>query len=113
MKKIFDRIVEILQEMFGPNVFTFRAETVSDIDLGVELDKRAGGLGLNWRESVVDFLKLLEIDSSRKNREALAEELGVDSLLKSGTAEGNEALRKALFRRLAENGGQVPASLLD
>jgi len=89
------------------------ANTISDVNLTAELDKLAGGKGLNWRTSVVDFLKLIGADSSRENRDALAKELGVDASFESGSAEKNEALRKALFKKIAENGGKIPGSLLD
>jgi len=89
------------------------ANTISDVNLTAELDKLAGGKGLEWRTSVVDFLKLIGADSSRENRDALAKELGVDASFKSGSAEKNEALRKALFKKIAENGGKIPGSLLD
>ena len=88
------------------------ANAISDVNLTVELDKM-GGKGLEWRTSVVDFLKLIGVDSSRENRDALAKELGVDASFKSGSAEKNEALRKALFKKIAANGGKIPASLLD
>ena len=89
------------------------ANTLSDVNLTAELDKLADGKGLEWRVSVVDFLKLIGVDSSRGNRDALAKELGVDASFKSGSAEKNEALRKALFKKIAENGGKIPGSLLD
>jgi len=90
------------------------ANTISDVDLAAELDKLAPrGGGLEWRTSVVDFLKVIGADSSRENRDALATELGVDASLKSGSAEKNEALRKALFKKIAENGGKIPGSVLD
>ena len=89
------------------------AKTLSDVDLAAELDKLAEGKGLRWRTSVVDFLALIGADSSRANRDALAKELGVDPSFKSGSAEMNEALRKALFKKIAANGGNIPASLLD
>jgi hypothetical protein len=88
------------------------ANTISDVNLTAELDKMAGK-GLEWRTSVVDFLKLIGVNSSRENRDALATELGVDASFKSGSAEKNEALRKALFKKIAANGGKIPASLLD
>ena len=88
-------------------------KSLSDADLMVILEKKAEGKGLNWKSSVVDFLKLLEIDSSRQNRDALAAELGVAQELKSGSAAKNEALRVAVFKKLAENGGNVPKSLFD
>lgn len=89
------------------------ANTISDVNLTAELDKLAGGTGLEWKTSVVDFLKLIGADSSRDNRDGLAKELAVDASFQSGSAEKNEALRKALFKKLAENGGKIPASLLD
>jgi hypothetical protein len=89
------------------------ANAVSDVNLAAELDKLSKGKGLEWRTSVVDFLKLIGADSSKKNRDALAAELGVDASLKSGSAEKNEALRKALFKKVAANGGKIPVSLLD
>jgi hypothetical protein len=89
------------------------ANTISDVNLTAELDKLAKGSGLEWKTSVVDFLKLIGANSSRENRDALAKELGVDPGFKSGSAEKNEALRKALFKKIAENGGNIPASLLD
>ena len=89
------------------------ANTISDVNLTAELDKLAGGKGLEWRTSVVDFLKLIGANSSRENRDSLAKELGVDASFKSGSAEKNEALRKALFKKIAENGGKIPGSLLD
>jgi hypothetical protein len=89
------------------------ANALSDVNLTVELDKLARGRGLEWKTSVVDFLKLIGADSSRENRDALATELGVDASLKSGSAEKNEALRKALFKKIAANGGKIPASIID
>jgi len=89
------------------------ANSISDVNLTAELDKMAGGRGLEWKTSVVDFLKLIGADSSKTNRDALAKELGVDATLKSGSAEKNEALRKALFKKIAASGGKIPASLLD
>jgi len=89
------------------------ANTLSDVDLTAELDKLAKGGRLKWRASVVDFLALIGVNSSRENRDALSKELGVDASLKSGSPEKNEALRKALFKKIAQNGGKIPVSLLD
>jgi hypothetical protein len=89
------------------------ADAISDVNLTAELDKLAGGRGLEWKTSVVDFLKLIGANSSKANRDALAKELGLDASLKSGSAEKNEALRKALFKKIAANGGKIPASVLD
>ncbi len=70
------------------------------------------GGGGNWRTSIVDLLKLLDLDSSLDARKDLAAELGVNAG-PHGSAEQNIALSKAVWKKLAENGGQVPASLRD
>jgi hypothetical protein len=68
------------------------------------------GTGGNWRTSVVDLLKLLDLDSSLAARKELAQELHVHAGA-DGSAEQNIALQKAVWKKLAENGGKVPASL--
>ncbi len=70
------------------------------------------GGGGNWRTSIVDLLKLLDLDSSLAARKELAEELNVHAG-EHGSAEQNLALHKAVMRKLAENGGKVPDSLRD
>lgn len=71
-----------------------------------------GAAAGNWRTSIVDLLKLLDLESSLEARKELAAELGVNAGA-HGSAEQNIALSKAVWRKLAENGGQVPASLRD
>lgn len=66
----------------------------------------------NWRTSIVDLLKLLGLESSLDARKELAQELGVNAG-PHGSAEQNIALSKAVWRKLAENGGLVPDSLRD
>jgi hypothetical protein len=77
--------------------------------LGQLAAKKPGGGG-NWRTSIVDLLKLLDLDSSLEARKTLAGELGVHAGA-DGTAEQNIALQKAVMAKLAENGGKVPDSL--
>ena len=76
-----------------------------------ELAEQKGGGG-NWRTSIVDLLKMLDLDSSLDARKELAGELGVNAGA-HGSAEQNIALQKAVWKKLAENGGKVPASLKD
>ena len=76
-----------------------------------QLASKKGGGG-NWRTSIVDLLKLLDLDSSLDARKQLADELNVHAGA-AGTAEENIALQKAVMQKFAENGGQVPATLLD
>jgi len=77
-----------------------------------DMAARHPGGGGNWRTSIVDLLKLLDLDSSLSARKELADELGVH-VGDAGSAEQNIALHKAVMRKLAENGGRVPASLRD
>lgn len=83
-----------------------------DVDQILSQMAEMKGGGGNWRTSIVDLLKLLDLDSSLDARKDLAEELGVHAGA-HGSAEQNIALSKAVWRKLAENGGQVPASLRD
>jgi 3-oxoacyl-ACP reductase-like protein len=71
-----------------------------------------GGAQLNWQSSIVDLLKLLDLDSSPSARKDLAAELNVHAGA-DGTAEQNIALHKAVMRELEKNGGRVPAALKD
>lgn len=78
-------------------------------DVLSQLAAKKGGGG-NYRTSIVDLLKLLDLDSSLEARKQLAAELGVNAGA-PGTAEQNIALQKAVMRELAANGGKVPDSL--
>jgi hypothetical protein len=88
--------------------------TLSDVDVGAVLAQMAAqkGGGGNDQTSIVDLLKLLDLDSSLNARKELAEELGVHAGA-HGSAEQNIALHKAVMRKIAENGGKVPASMRD
>jgi hypothetical protein len=82
------------------------------VDVGAVLSEMASmkGGGGNYQSSIVDLLKLLDLDSSLDARKELAEELHVHSG-DHGSAEQNIALHKAVMAKLAENGGVVPESL--
>ncbi|MDB5941519.1 MAG: hypothetical protein JWQ13_1085 [Ramlibacter sp.] len=67
---------------------------------------------LNWRSSIVDLMKLLDLDSSLQERKELATELGYTGA-KDGSAEMNLWLHKQVMHKLAANGGKVPADLKD
>ena len=67
---------------------------------------------LNWRTSIVDLMKLVGMESSLAERKELATELGYPGA-KDGSAEMNIWLHKAVMKKLAENGGKVPADLMD
>ena len=86
---------------------------ITEVDVVKKLELLGAGTGLNWKVSIVDLLKLLDIDSSREARNELAEELGVPAELKNDSAKMNVLLHKAVLKKIAENGGNIPQSLLD
>ena len=65
---------------------------------------------LNWKDSIVDLLKLLGLDSSLDSRKKLAAELGYTGDT-NDSASMNIWLIKEVRLKLAENGGKVPAGL--
>ena len=88
-----------------------QAEEVDVDAVLTKLAARKGGGG-NWRTSIVDLLKLLDLDSGMDARKELAQELHVNAG-EHGSAEQNIALHKAVMRKIAENGGRVPDSMRD
>lgn len=94
-----------------PRPAAVAAEPVDVEAVLTEMADEKGGGG-NWRTSIVDLLKLLDLDSSLEARKELAAELGVHAG-PHGSAEQNIALSKAVWAALAENGGKVPATLRD
>ena len=88
------------------------AQPLQSVDVEAVLTRLASdrGGGGNWKTSIVDLLKLLDLDSSLTARKQLAQELNVHAGA-DGTAEQNIALSKAVMQKLAENGGKVPDSL--
>jgi hypothetical protein len=64
----------------------------------------------NWKQSIVDLMKLLKLDSSLNSRKQLAQELGYKGAL-DGSAEMNIWLHKQVMTKLAESGGKVPDNL--
>ena len=65
---------------------------------------------LNWRTSIVDLMKLLKLDSSFSARKELAKELGYTASTDDSAAM-NIWLHKQVMKKLAENGGKVPAEI--
>jgi Domain of unknown function (DUF3597) len=81
------------------------------VDIDAVLSQLAGQKGGgNYRQSIVDLLKLLDLDSSMNARKELAEELNVH-VGAHGSAEQNIALHKAVMRKIEENGGKVPENM--
>lgn len=84
-----------------------------DVEAQMERLAAANPQKLNWRTSIVDLLKLLDIDSSFAARKALATELGCPVEMMGDSARMNIWLHKTVLARIAANGGKVPPDLLD
>ncbi|SFU27412.1 DUF3597 domain-containing protein [Pseudoduganella namucuonensis] len=84
------------------------------VDVTAILDQKVQSAGqpLNWRTSIVDLLKLLELDSSLDSRKELAKELHFSGDT-GDSATMNVWLHKQVMIKLAANGGKVPADLAD
>lgn len=84
----------------------------SQIDVAIVMDKLAAQSKekLDWRKSIVDLMKLLNLDSSFGARKRLAEELHFSGNM-NDSASMNVWLHKQVMVKLAENGGKVPSEL--
>jgi hypothetical protein len=65
---------------------------------------------LDWRRSIVDLMKLLNLDSGLSARKELAKELNYTGNTNDSAAM-NVWLHKQVMIKLAENGGKVPDEL--
>lgn len=93
---------------------TTGAAPTSAIDVIGKLESLAAAnpQKLNWRESIVDLLKLLGLDSSLTARKDLAAELGCPPEKMGDSAQMNIWLHKTVMQKFADNGGNVPKDLL-
>jgi hypothetical protein len=87
---------------------------ISLVDVVGHIEQRAAASAqsLNWQTSIVDLLKLLDIDSSLTARKELATELDCPQALLQDSASMNTWLHKEMLQRIAANGGNVPEELL-
>jgi hypothetical protein len=87
---------------------------IQQVDVEAILDEKAqkNAQKLNWRTSIVDLLKLLELESSLNARKELAGELNYSGDM-NDSASMNIWLHKQVMNKLAANGGKVPADLKD
>ena len=90
------------------------ASPTQSVDVAPILDKAVADSGqeLKWNTAIVDLLKALKLDSSLAARKELAHELGYTGST-DDSATMNVWLHKAVIKKLSENGGKVPADLLD
>ena len=88
-------------------------KALSAVDLVALMESKAAAAGqpLNWRTSIVDLMKLLNLDSSLGARKELATELGYTGDM-NDSATMNIWLHKQVMKKVAENGGTVPVDLL-
>jgi Domain of unknown function (DUF3597) len=91
---------------------TATAAPMSQVDVGAVLTKLAAEKKqkLDWRKSIVDLMKLLNLDSSIAARKQLAQELHYSGDM-NDSASMNIWLHKQVMQKLAENGGKVPDDL--
>lgn len=85
-----------------------------DVDVDAILADLAAKKGekLNYQSSIVDLMKLLDLDASLANRKELATEFGYTGA-KDGSAEMNIWLHKRVIEELEKSGGKVSAVLRD
>ena len=88
------------------------AAPAAPVDVAAIMDNLAGQSSerLDWRRSIVDLMKLLNLDSSLAARKELAQELGYTGDM-NDSASMNVWLHKQVMTKLAENGGKVPDEL--
>ena len=85
----------------------------TQVDVGAILDGLAAKSSeqLDWKRSIVDLMKLVGMDSSLGARKELAKDLGYSGDM-NDSASMNIWLHSAVMKKIAENGGKVPADLL-
>jgi len=83
------------------------------VDVVSKLETMAKGTKFNWKESIVDLLKVLDLDSSLEARKELATELGASADVMADNVKMNVWLHKAVLTEIAKNGGNIPKELLD
>jgi len=88
------------------------AAPAQSVDVAAILDKAVAAKKekLQWRTSIVDLMKALDIDSSLTARKELAKELGYTGDT-NDSATMNIWLHKQVMAKLAANGGKLPADI--
>lgn len=104
-----------IPSLFASPAFTPKA-AMSEVDVVSKLEElaKSNPQKLDWKVSIVDLLKLLDIDSSLASRKELATELKCPAEKMGGDySEMNVWLHKEVLKQIAANGGNIPKSLLD
>ncbi|MCC6300641.1 MAG: DUF3597 domain-containing protein [Anaerolineales bacterium] len=94
---------------------TSKPAAIEMVDVVAKLEglAKANPAKLNWKVSIVDLLKLLDLDSSFDARKELATELHCPADLMGDSAKMNTWLHKEVLKQIAANGGNIPKELLD
>ena len=89
---------------------------ISQVDVAAIIDakEKAHPESLDWKHSIVDLLKTMDMDSSYAARKEMALELGYteEKIEKGGSAEMNMWLHKKVLQEIAANGGKLPEGLV-
>lgn len=112
MSKLFPKNPAFAQQANPASPAAQPAAPAAPVDIDAILTKMASGQGqkLNWQTSIVDLLKVLDLDSSLKARKELAKELDYKGDPNDSSAM-NIWLHAQVMRKFAENGGKIPDSL--
>jgi hypothetical protein len=110
-----DKVAEVAAAPAAPAAVAAPAVVaISAVDVVAKMEALAAAHAekLNWKVSIVDLMKLLGLESSLAVRKELAAELGCPAEKMADSAQMNMWLHKTVLQKLAENGGNIPASLL-
>ena len=90
-------------------------QSITVIDVMAQMEKLAAEhpQELNWKRSIADLLRLLNIDNSYAARKELAIELGCPPEKMGDSAQMNMWLHKTVLQKIADNGGNIPQDLID
>ncbi len=125
--KLFDTL---MSKIFGNSKVEAKIESVPTVEsqtattvntqtvqmTAVDVDKVLSGMAgknkekLNWKTSIVDLMKLVEMDSSLSSRKELASEMSFDGDM-NDSATMNVWLHKQVMMKIAENGGILPEEM--
>ncbi|MBB4367461.1 hypothetical protein GGD63_000230 [Bradyrhizobium sp. cir1] len=97
----------------APGASTPASAPMAAVDVAAIVDKAVAahkGEKLEWRTSIVDLMKALDIDSSLAARKDLAKELGYSGDM-NDSASMNVWLHKQVMSKLAANGGKLPPEI--
>ncbi len=112
-------VTDIIHKIFGTQTATatLPSQPLPATPPAVNVDEILSGLAkkhterLDWQHSIVDLMKVLNMDSSLQNRKQLAKELGYTGS-QDDSATMNKWLQKQVLSKIVENGGKLPEELL-